>query len=67
MAYTRKTVDVYELVTDYGYGKEVECTYTDRHEANMDFFRYKQEQRAGYLPTLRYITIRTRRVRKEVI
>ena len=67
MAYVRKTMDVYELITDYGYGKEVECTYTDKHEAYVDFFIYKQEQRAGYLPDLRYITVRTRRVRKENI
>ena len=64
-AYVRKTKDVYELVTNYGYGEEVECTYDTQAEMRADFKRYMDEKRAGYLPSLLYVTCRVRRVRKE--
>ena len=65
MSYIRKTYDVYELVTDYGYGPEAECTYNTRKEAYEDWKTYMNEKKAGYLPQLISCTIRTRRVRKE--
>ncbi len=65
MAYVRKTKDVYELVTNYGYGEEVECTYDSIKEAREDFKRYLDEKKAGYLPELSYVMIKVHRVRKE--
>jgi hypothetical protein len=67
MSYIRKTYDVYDLVTDYGYGPEAECTYNTQAEMRADFKRYVDEKKAGYLPNLLYVTCRTRRVRKENI
>lgn len=65
MAYVRKTKDVYELITNYGYGEDVECTYDSIKEAREDLRVYLEERRLGYLPELRSIRIKTRRVRKE--
>lgn len=63
MAYQRKTKDEYDLVTDYGYGKEVECTYDTYKEAYEDYKTYRAERAAGYLPTLQTIQIKKRRVK----
>lgn len=61
MSYIRKTKDVWDLVTDYGYGKEVECTYTDRNEAVTDCQTYIDEKKKGFLPDLRTVYIVKRR------
>lgn len=61
MSYIRKTKDVWDLVTDYGYGKEVECTYVDRDEAVTDCQTYINEKKKGFLPELRTVYIVKRR------
>lgn len=33
--YTRKTIDVYYLQTNYGYGEELECSYGTLKEAKQ--------------------------------
>lgn len=50
--YKRKTKDVWQLITNYGYGTEVECEYEDQKEALDDFERYKKEKTEGFLPNL---------------
>lgn len=62
MAYTRKTKDEYDLMTDYGYGEEAECTYNTYAEALADYKTYKNEKAAGYLPELRSVRIKHRLV-----
>lgn len=64
-AYVRKTKDIYELVTNYGYGEEVEYTADNQKEIHGVFLDYRNEKIAGYLPELVSIRIRHRRVRKE--
>lgn len=61
MSYIRKTKDVWDLVTDYGYGKEVECTYADRNEAVADCQTYIDEKKKGFLSDLRTVYIVKRR------
>lgn len=34
--YIRKTIDVYYIETDYGYGKELECAYDTLQEAKQE-------------------------------
>lgn len=65
MSYERKTYDEYQLITNYGYGEEVECTYDNAREMREDFKRYLEERRLGYLPNLLYVTVKHRRIRKE--
>ena len=62
MGYVRKTHDVWELVTNYGYGEEVEVSYDSRKEANADLKVYKREKRLGFLPFLLSVRLRKRRV-----
>ena len=63
MAYVRKTKDIYELVTNYGYGEEVECSSDDHREIKWDYDRYIAEKTEGYLPELKSVRIRKRRER----
>lgn len=61
MAYERKTRDEYEIVTNYGYGWEVECSEDTLKEA--------QERKKEYLKNAKWLVgiyIRKRRVKKEV-
>lgn len=41
MAYVRKTIDRWDIETNYGYGWEVESEYYDRKEAYRDLRVYK--------------------------
>ena len=41
MLYQRKTRDVWDIETNYGYGWEVESTYDNKADAKMDFSEYK--------------------------
>lgn len=65
MRYVRKTYDLYELMTNYGYGEEVETSSTNRGEIIADLKRYLEEKKLGFLPSLVSVRVRTRRVRKE--
>ena len=58
MAYVRKTYDEYEIVTNYGYGWEVECTEETMKEARQRKKEY-MENASG----LQGIKIVKRRVR----
>lgn len=60
MAYVRKTYDEYQVVTNYGYGWEVECTEETMKEARQRKKEY-MENASG----LRGIRIVKRRVRKD--
>ncbi|MCR4991668.1 MAG: hypothetical protein K6A45_01335 [Lachnospiraceae bacterium] len=60
--YIRKTHDVWELVTNYGYGEEVECSYDSKKEAKADYAVYRKEKRSGFLPSLLSVSLRKRRV-----
>ena len=59
MAYVRKTYDEYEIVTNYGYGWEVECTEDSIKEARQ---RVKEYRENAHLIGIR---IAKRRRRKE--
>ena len=61
MSYVRKTYDEWELITNYGYGEEVECTYDNRKEAKADLCVYRKEKAAGYLPNLLSVRLKKRR------
>lgn len=61
MAYTRKTKDIYELVTDYGYGEEVEEWAETYDEIKPSYDAYVKEKMEGYMPELKSIRIRKRR------
>ena len=41
MAYQRKTRDVWDIETNYGYGWETEATYDNRADAKADLSEYK--------------------------
>ena len=60
MAYVRKTRDEYDIVTNYGYGWEVECTEETIKEARQRKKEYIENARG-----LVGIKIVKRRVRKE--
>ena len=60
MAYTRKTCDEYDIVTNYGYGWEVECTEPTMPDAIRTKYEYL-ENASGLIG----IKIVKRRVRKE--
>lgn len=60
MAYVRKTRDEYDIVTNYGYGWEVECTEETMKEARQRKKEYIENARG-----LIGIKIVKRRVRKE--
>lgn len=59
MAYERKTMDEYEIVTNYGSGWEVEVTEASTAEARMRKMEYLENARG-----LVGIYIRKRRVPK---
>lgn len=42
MAYTRKTKDSWDILTNYGYGWEVECSYDNYVEAKRDLADYRE-------------------------
>ena len=46
MAYQRKTKDVYNIVTNYGYGWEVECTEDTYKEAKQRLKEYRENTEA---------------------
>lgn len=46
MAYTRKTKDIYNIVTNYGYGWEVECTEETYKEAKQRLKEYRENTTA---------------------
>ena len=46
MAYTRKTKDVYNIVTNYGYGWEFECTEETYKEAKQRLKEYRDNTTA---------------------
>lgn len=56
--YTRKTEDVYNIVTNYGYGWEVECSESTLKEAKQRKKEYLENARE-----LRGIKIEKKRVR----
>lgn len=58
--YERKTKDVYEIITDYGYGEEVETTELTLSDAKRQVRAYKDNARG-----LVNIRIRKRRVPKK--
>lgn len=60
MAYVRKTIDEYDIVTNYGYGWEVECTESTRRDAQRTYQEYLHNAR-----DLVGIKIVHRRVKKE--
>ncbi len=62
MAYVRKTYDEYDIVTNYGYGWEVECTEETMKEARQTKKEYIENARG-----LQGIKIVKRRVRKEAV
>ena len=41
MAYVRKTVDRWDIETNYGYGWEVESSYDTYKEAKADYAEYQ--------------------------
>lgn len=59
--YVRKTKDVYQLITNYGYGAEIECVYDDEKEALADYAKYRKEKEEGYLPNLISVMLFKRR------
>lgn len=61
--YKRKTKDIWQLITNYGYGSEVECEYEDEKEALADFDKYRKEKNEGYLPSLISVMLMKRRIR----
>jgi len=60
MAYVRKTYDEYNIVTNYGYGWEVECTEETMNEAHQRKKEYLENARG-----LSGIKIVKHRARKE--
>jgi len=46
MAYVRKTKDVYNIVTNYGYGWEVECSEETYKEAKQRLKEYRENTSA---------------------
>lgn len=44
--YIRKTVDVYHIVTNYGYGWETECTESTLQEAKQTARAYRENTNA---------------------
>lgn len=48
MAYTRKTKDVYNLMSNYGYGWEVELTEDTKKEALERLKEYRENGNGQY-------------------
>lgn len=46
MTYERKTKDIYNIVTNYGYGWEVECTEDTYKEAKQRLKEYRENTNA---------------------
>jgi hypothetical protein len=46
MAYTRKTRDRYDIMTDYGYGWEAECSEYTWKEAKQTAREYRENTNA---------------------
>lgn len=47
MAYVRKTVDRWDLMTNYGYGWECECSEYSRKEIKQRYKEYAQNTNAA--------------------
>ena len=47
MAYTRKTTDRYDIMTNYGYGWECECSEYTRAEAKQTAKEYRENTTAA--------------------
>jgi len=47
MAYVRKTVDRYDLMTNYGYGWECECSEYSRKEIKQRYKEYAENTNAA--------------------
>lgn len=47
MAYQRKTVDRYDIITNYGYGWECECSEYTRKEARQRVKEYRENTNAA--------------------
>lgn len=60
--YKRKTRDIWQLITNYGYGNEVEIQSDDYMSIKEDYLSYKKEKDAGFLPDLLVLKIQKRRV-----
>jgi hypothetical protein len=58
MAYVRKTIDEYNIITNYGYGWETECTEETLKEAKQRAKEYRENTNAQ-------IKIEKKRVRIE--
>lgn len=63
MAYVRKTYDEYEIVTNYGYGWEVECTESSMKEARQRVREYRENARG--LISIRIVKRRRRKERQQ--
>lgn len=48
MAYTRKTKDIYILMSNYGYGWEEETTEETREQAQQTLKEYRQNTNAQH-------------------
>lgn len=42
MAYVRKTVDRWDIVSNYGYGWECECSYDNAQDAKQGLKEYRE-------------------------
>lgn len=62
MKYKRKTKDIWQLITNYGYGNEVEIESDDYISIKQDYISYKKEKEQGFLPELRILKLKKRRV-----
>lgn len=62
MKYKRKTKDIWQLITNYGYGNEVEIQSDDYISIKQDYISYKKEKEQGFLPELRILKLKKRRV-----
>ena len=47
MAYERKTVDRWDIMTNYGYGWECECSEYNRADARQRLKEYRENTRAA--------------------
>ena len=47
MAYTRKTIDRYDIITNYGYGWEAECSEHTLKEARQTAKEYRENTTAA--------------------
>ena len=48
MAYVRKTVDCWDMMSNYGYGWECECSEYTRKEAKQTLREYRENGDGSY-------------------